>query len=415
MATSALITEISLEGALLRVVQVAAEVIGARYAAIGVLAPDGKAAGELHHVRDRLPSTEPASARRRGATAFSDSSSARPRPIRLPDLTQHPDSYGFPPHHPPMHSFLGVPIVGRRGVFGNLYLTEKTGGEVFTEEDEHIAVLLAARPRRRSRMPGCTRRAPGCSRRSSSSTGPGSGSSRWSITSCGTRSRRSTGGRRCWSGRRTPRRSPAPRSRSWTRPSRRSALINDLLDLSRLDEDRLKPVIRAVEPAAVARRAIGRVTPAAEAKQVKLELDAGAGSAELRDRRQPGRADPRQPARQRDPAYARSGSTVRLERHRRGSGDRLSRWRTGARDPARASWSGSSTSMSPRPATRAAGSGSGSRSPVGWPGCSAASSARWPDPGGRALRSGASRRANHEEIFMLASDGFRPAVVDSPA
>ena len=66
------------------------------------------------------------------------------RPIRLPDLARHPDSYGFPPHHPPMHSFLGVPIVGRRGVFGNLYLTEKIGGRDFTDEDEHIAVLLAA-------------------------------------------------------------------------------------------------------------------------------------------------------------------------------------------------------------------------------------------------------------------------------
>src|SRR4030095_5676213 len=67
-----------------------------------------------------------------------------PRPIRLPDLTRHPDSYGFPPHHPRMRSFLGVPIVGRRGVVGNLYLTEKIGDESFSEEDEHMAVILAA-------------------------------------------------------------------------------------------------------------------------------------------------------------------------------------------------------------------------------------------------------------------------------
>src|SRR6185312_13145836 len=66
------------------------------------------------------------------------------KPIRLPDLTQHPDSYGFPPHQPVMHSFLGVPIIGTRGVFGNLYLTEKVGSEAFTEEDEDIAILLAA-------------------------------------------------------------------------------------------------------------------------------------------------------------------------------------------------------------------------------------------------------------------------------
>ena len=67
------------------------------------------------------------------------------KPIRLHDLTEHPDSSGFPPHHPPMRSFLGVPIVGRRGVLGNLYVTEKAGGEQFTEEDEDIAILLAAK------------------------------------------------------------------------------------------------------------------------------------------------------------------------------------------------------------------------------------------------------------------------------
>ena len=62
------------------------------------------------------------------------------KPLRLPDLTRHPDSCGFPPHHPPMHSFLGVPIFGRGGVFGSLYVTEKNGGEEFTEEDEDLAI-----------------------------------------------------------------------------------------------------------------------------------------------------------------------------------------------------------------------------------------------------------------------------------
>jgi signal transduction histidine kinase len=65
-------------------------------------------------------------------------------PIRLPDLTEHPDSYGFPPHHPPMKSFLGVPIRLRDEVFGNLYLTDKKTGEVFTDVDEELCVALAA-------------------------------------------------------------------------------------------------------------------------------------------------------------------------------------------------------------------------------------------------------------------------------
>jgi signal transduction histidine kinase len=66
------------------------------------------------------------------------------KPLRLPDLNEHPDSYGFPPHHPPMRSFLGVPIRVRDQVFGNLYLTDKRSGEVFTDVDEELAVGLAA-------------------------------------------------------------------------------------------------------------------------------------------------------------------------------------------------------------------------------------------------------------------------------
>ena len=67
-----------------------------------------------------------------------------PRAIRLPDLAEHPDSYGFPPHHPPMKSFLGVPVRVRDQVFGNLYLTDKTTAEVFTDIDEELVIGLAA-------------------------------------------------------------------------------------------------------------------------------------------------------------------------------------------------------------------------------------------------------------------------------
>ncbi len=66
------------------------------------------------------------------------------KPLRLPDLTEHPDSYGFPPNHPPMRSFLGVPIRLRDEVYGNLYLTDKRTGEVFTDVDEELVVGLAA-------------------------------------------------------------------------------------------------------------------------------------------------------------------------------------------------------------------------------------------------------------------------------
>jgi signal transduction histidine kinase len=67
-----------------------------------------------------------------------------PKSIRLEDIGKHPASVGFPPNHPPMHTFLGVPIRIREEIFGNLYLTEKAGGEQFTEEDEMLVEALAA-------------------------------------------------------------------------------------------------------------------------------------------------------------------------------------------------------------------------------------------------------------------------------
>ncbi|HEY2764219.1 MAG TPA: GAF domain-containing protein [Pseudonocardiaceae bacterium] len=67
-----------------------------------------------------------------------------PRALRLADLATHPASVGFPAHHPPMHSFLGVPITTRAGMFGNLYLTEKRGGTEFSVEDQELAVALAS-------------------------------------------------------------------------------------------------------------------------------------------------------------------------------------------------------------------------------------------------------------------------------
>ena len=66
------------------------------------------------------------------------------KPLRLPDLAEHPDSFGFPPNHPPMRSFLGVPILLRDDVFGNLYLTDKTTADAFTDVDEELVVGLAA-------------------------------------------------------------------------------------------------------------------------------------------------------------------------------------------------------------------------------------------------------------------------------
>jgi putative nucleotidyltransferase with HDIG domain len=66
------------------------------------------------------------------------------QPIRLTDIRADPDSVGFPPGHPPMRSFLGVPLASPTGLYGRLYLTEKVGASAFSEEDEHVAIALAA-------------------------------------------------------------------------------------------------------------------------------------------------------------------------------------------------------------------------------------------------------------------------------
>ncbi|MFB8776021.1 sensor histidine kinase [Streptomyces broussonetiae] len=134
--------ELDLEQALRRIVEAAAVLVDAEYAALGVIGPDGRRLSDFHTV------------------GVSDEQIARigpfpeghgilgelirhPEPLRLAKLSDHPASYGFPAHHPPMNSFLGVPIRVREQVFGNLYLTEKRGGAQFDEEDESVLATLA--------------------------------------------------------------------------------------------------------------------------------------------------------------------------------------------------------------------------------------------------------------------------------
>jgi signal transduction histidine kinase len=276
VTTSALIGEVSLEGVLQQVVESAAELIGARYAAIGVLAPDGRLLESFttHGVDAEHRALIGAPPRGHGILGLVIREA---RPIRLPDLTRHPDSYGFPPHHPPMHSFLGVPIVGRRGAFGNLYLTEKLGEALFTEEDEYVAVLLATsiaavveNARLHEESARLLEEVQQLQR-----------SRERFFAMVNHELRNALAAVYGWSEMLVRKKDPAtvPRAAFEVLDSAQQAvgLINDLLDLSRLDEDRLKPVIRAVEPGSVARRAVGRITPAADARQVALEVELAQG------------------------------------------------------------------------------------------------------------------------------------------
>ena len=135
---------LALDPLLERIVAAAARLAGARYAALGVLdtGQDRRLRTFVHRGIDARLAAEigdlPAGHGLLGQIID------RPEPLRLDDLGAHPSSHGFPAHHPPMGSFLGVPVRTRDHVFGNLYLTEKEGGAGFTEEDEHLVVALAA-------------------------------------------------------------------------------------------------------------------------------------------------------------------------------------------------------------------------------------------------------------------------------
>ena len=276
IAASSLIVEVSLEGVLQRVVEVAAEVIGARYAAIGVLAPDGRLLESFttHGIDQDLRGMIGALPRGHGILGLVIREA---RPIRLPDLTRHPDSYGFPPHHPPMHSFLGVPIVGKRGVFGNLYLTEKLGGQVFTEADEHTAILLAANTAAAVENARLHEE----SARLLEEVQQLHRARERFFAMVNHELRNALAAVHGWAEMLVRKKDPAtvPKAAFEVLDSAQQAvgLISDLLDLSRLDEDRLRPVIRATEPGSIARRALGRVTPAAEAKGVTIALEVGSG------------------------------------------------------------------------------------------------------------------------------------------
>ena len=136
-----LVAKLSVEVVLEEILEAAMELTGARYAALGV----------LNEKRTELERFITAGIDAKTRRAIGDLPRGRgvlgvliddPRPLRTSDVGMHPRSYGFPDGHPPMHSFLGVPIVIRGESWGNLYLTEKAEA-AFTEQDEEAAVVLA--------------------------------------------------------------------------------------------------------------------------------------------------------------------------------------------------------------------------------------------------------------------------------
>jgi len=268
-----LIVELSLEGVLQCVADLAAEVIGARYAAVGLLAPDGRTLetfnthGMTAKERDRMPH------RPRGLGILGLVIHQHQN-LRIADLTRHPERAGFPPGHPEMRSFMGVPIEGRRGVLGDLYLTEKitvpAGGE-FTAQDEHLATLLASKAAAAIENVRLHEH----SARLLEEVQLLHRSRERFFAMVNHELRNSLAAVYGWAEMLVRRKDPqsVPRAAYEVLDSAEGAisLINDLLDLSRLDEDRLRPNILEVDCNPVMRHAISRLTPAAETKGIRIQ------------------------------------------------------------------------------------------------------------------------------------------------
>jgi signal transduction histidine kinase len=258
-----LVEELRLDALLQRVADMAAEIVGAKYAAVGLLSPDGQTL-ESFVVSGMSASERAALGRPPAGRGVLGTVIREGRPLRLSDVRSHPESVGFPPGHPMMRSFLAVPIQATPGTVGQLYLAEKTGGTEFDAADEHFAVLLALvtgsavenarlhtdRARLLEEVQQLHR------------------SRERFFAMVNHELRNALAAVYGWAEMLVRRKDPAgvPRAAYEILDSAEQAvaLISDLLDLSRLDEDRLKPVFRNVEAAGVVRGAIQRVTPFAQ-------------------------------------------------------------------------------------------------------------------------------------------------------
>jgi signal transduction histidine kinase len=138
---SLIVSELDLDSVLGQVLDAACELTGARYAALGVL-DEGRTELERFITRGIDEEVERAIGTRPRGRGVLGVLIQEPKPLRLPRVGEHPGSYGFPSGHPPMDSFLGVPVLIRGEAWGNLYLTEKQGGD-FDAADEEAAVVLA--------------------------------------------------------------------------------------------------------------------------------------------------------------------------------------------------------------------------------------------------------------------------------
>ncbi len=270
--------EHELDRVLQEVVDSARMVIGAKYAALGILDATGS------ELETFVASGMPAEAR----TQIGELPRGRgvlgalirePKPLRVRDVTRDPRAFGFPEHHPHMQSFLGVPIIGRTETIGNLYLAEKTDGPEFDEEDEAFAVRLAAHAAvavqnarifaEREELLSELRRLHHSRERFFAMTNH---ELRNALTAV-------HGWTELWIRKTAP---ETPRAALEVQESAERALtlLEDLLDLSRLDADTLEPIIKDANAWTIVRESVATVEPAAGRRGIEIRVSGPDGTVE---------------------------------------------------------------------------------------------------------------------------------------
>jgi len=261
--------ERAIETVLQEVVDSARDVIGARYAALGVLDSSGDqleqfvVSGLTREEYERIGALPTG----RGILRILIDD---PRPLRLKSLKAHKASAGFPPNHPPMTSFLGVPIIGRHGPIGNLYVTDKIGGKEFSKDDEHIAVLLAAQAAvalENARLYEESERLLHEVRSMQTSRDHFFAMINHELRNALT----AVYGWADLLKRKLGAEAPRAAVEVYESAERTLNLVNDVLDLSRLEAERLEPVVRDTDAWRLVQDAVATVEPTAGTRSITIE------------------------------------------------------------------------------------------------------------------------------------------------
>jgi len=278
----AIFSERSLERVLQQIVDSARDVVGARYAALGVLAPDGTSLSEFvtsglsRADRDRIGAL-PTGHGLLGLVI------REARPIRTADISHHVRRSGFPPHHPPMKSFLGVPIQGPDRAFGNLYLTEKIGAAEFNAEDQAIAVLLAAH----AAVAVENARLNDEAQRLLSQVRDMQRHRDLFFAMMNHELRNALTGVYGWAERLVRGKSADAASQAarevYEGAEHTITLLNNLLDLTRLDAGKVRPVWRDVNALGAVQRAVAGMQPAIDVKRIVIAVDCPQAASLLTD------------------------------------------------------------------------------------------------------------------------------------